>query len=52
MNYGTGDAQLARQARNDNRRPSRRTRADEELTLIGIVLGASLFFIAIMWLAG
>jgi hypothetical protein len=47
---GTGDAQLARQARNDNRRP--RTRADEQFIMIKIVLGCMLLFIAISWLAG
>jgi hypothetical protein len=35
---------------NDNRRP--RTRADEQFTLIGIVLGGMVLFVAIVWLAG
>jgi hypothetical protein len=50
MDYGTGAAQLKRQASNDNRRP--RTRADEEFIMIKIVLGALVLFTAIMWLAG
>jgi hypothetical protein len=41
---------MKRQADNDNRR--QRTRADEQFELIRIVLGASVVFIAIMWLAG
>jgi hypothetical protein len=39
-----------RQAANDNRR--QRTRADEQFIMIKIALGASLLFVAIMWLAG
>jgi hypothetical protein len=35
---------------NDNPRP--RTRADEQFTMLTIALGASVLFIAIMWLAG
>jgi hypothetical protein len=38
------------EADNDNRRG--RTRADEQFIMIKIALGASLLFIAIMWLAG
>jgi hypothetical protein len=38
------------EADNDNRRP--RTRADEQFTLIGVVLGCMVLFIAIHWLAG
>ena len=45
-------AELERRAANDNRRPSQRTRADEQFTMIGIALGASVLFVAIMWLAG
>jgi hypothetical protein len=51
MNYGKyAVGHLARQASNDNSRP--RTRADEQFIMIKIALGASLLFIAIMWLAG
>ena len=32
-------AELERRAANDNRRPSQRTRADEQFTMIGIALG-------------
>jgi hypothetical protein len=35
---------------NDNRR--KRTPADEQLALIGIVLGAAVLFVTFMWLAG
>jgi hypothetical protein len=42
-------AELERQAANDNQRPSQRTRADEQFTMIGIALGASVLFVAIMW---
>jgi hypothetical protein len=42
-------AELARRAANDNRRPSQRTRADEQFTMIGIALGASVLFVAVMW---
>jgi hypothetical protein len=38
------------EADNDNRRP--RTRADEQFTLIGVVLGLYVLFVAAMWLAG
>ena len=46
-------AELERQAGNDNRpRVKQRTRADEIYQAICAVLGASVLFIAIMWLAG
>jgi hypothetical protein len=41
--------ELERRAANDNRRPSHRTRADEQFTMIGIALWASVLFVAIMW---
>jgi hypothetical protein len=41
---------MKRHADNDNRRP--RTRADEQFTLIEVVLGCMVLFIAIKWLAG
>jgi hypothetical protein len=50
MNYGTRRARLNRQAHNDNKRP--RTRADEQFTLIGILLGCMVLFVTIRWLAG
>jgi hypothetical protein len=46
-------AELERQADNDNRpRVKQRTRADEIYQVMCAVLGASVLFIAIMWLAG
>ena len=45
-------AELERRATNDNRRVKQRTRADEVYQAICAVLGASVLFIAIMWLAG
>jgi hypothetical protein len=45
-------AELERRAANDNRRVKQRTRADEVYQKICAVLGASVLFIAIMWLAG
>jgi hypothetical protein len=42
-------AELERRAANDNRRPSQRSRADEQFAMIGIGLGASVLFVALMW---
>ena len=45
-------ALMRSRADNDNRRVMQRTRADEVYQAICAVLGASVLFIAIMWLAG
>ena len=45
-------AELERRAANDNRRVKQRTRADEIYLMMWAVLGASVLFVAIMWLAG
>ena len=45
-------AELERRAANDNRRVKQRRRADEIYQVMCAVLGASVLFIAIMWLAG
>jgi hypothetical protein len=42
-------ALMRRRADNDNRRVMQRTRADEQFILIGLGLGASVLFVAIMW---
>jgi hypothetical protein len=42
---------MKRQADNDNRRWTQRTRADEQFILIGVLLGCMVLFSAAMWLA-
>jgi hypothetical protein len=42
-------AELERRAANDNRRVKQRTRADEIYLMMCAGLGASVLFVAIMW---
>ena len=42
-------AELERRAANDNRRVKQRTRADEIYLTMCAALGASVLFVAIMW---
>ena len=47
------NAELKRRADNDNRpRAKQRTRADEVYQAICAVLGASVLFVALMWVLG